>query len=123
MKFYIGIKDLAANAMIEVLKKEDNRRYVTFEEMEKYGTAVVRILNENHEGVILMMSRNDTNALFHDYSDYFNPHVDDMGVCDGISLKDGKNLKDLIYKFRGYLAVDVLKAFINDTAIQALGLN
>lgn len=120
MKFCIRIKDLAANAMIEILKKNESKRYVTFEELDKYGMEVVKILNENNEGAILLMSRDETNALFRDYSDFFEPFVDETGMCQGIKLIEGKNFKDLIYKFRGYLALDVLMAFINEQAVNVL---
>ncbi len=123
MKFCIRIKDLAANAMIEILKKNESKRYVTFKELDKYGMEVVKILNKNNEGAILLMSRDETNALFRDYSDFFEPYVDEKGVCQGIKLIEGKNVKDLIYKFRGYLALDVLMAFINEQAVNVLAFH
>lgn len=48
MCFYIGIEDLAANALIEVLKKTD-KRFLTYHELESYGSEVVQILKENGE--------------------------------------------------------------------------
>lgn len=120
MRFCIKIKDLAANAMIEILKKNESKRYVTFEELDKYGMEVIKILNKNNEGAVLLMSRDETDALFRDYSDFFEPYVDEMGMCQGIKLIEGKNFKDLIYKFRGYLALDVLMAFINEQAVNVL---
>ena len=33
-----------------------------------------------------------------------------------------KNAEDLIEQFRGYLALDVLMAFVNEKSIQALGV-
>lgn len=48
MCFYIGIEDLAANTMIEMLKK-GGRRFLTYNEIEKYGAKVVQILRENGE--------------------------------------------------------------------------
>lgn len=89
MCFYIGIEDLAANALIETLKKND-RRFLTYHEIESYGAEVVQILQENGE--------------------------------KGISLKEGKEAEDLIQQFRGYLALDVLLAFVNQRSVQVLGV-
>ena len=48
MCFYIGIEDLAANAMIEMLKK-GGRRFLTYNEIEMYGAEVVQVLKESGE--------------------------------------------------------------------------
>ena len=45
MCFYIGIEDLAANALIELLQKEENRSFITYKELERYGTQVVSLLS------------------------------------------------------------------------------
>ena len=39
-----------------------------------------------------------------------------------VSLKNEKRTEDLIQQFRGYLALDVLLAFMNERSIQALGV-
>ena len=99
MCFYIGIEDLAANAMIEMLKK-DGRRFLTYNEIEMYGAEVVQILRENGEKAVLILSRENTDALFRNYSEF---------------------LEDLIQQFRGYLALDVLLAFMNQRSVNVLG--
>lgn len=119
MCFYIGIEDLAANALIEVLKKE-NKRFLTYNEIENYGAEVVRILKENGEKAVLILSRDNTEALFRNYSDFFEESEQDGKR--GISLKSEKKTQDLIQQFRGYLALDVLLAFMNERSIQALGV-
>ena len=45
MGFYIGIEDLAANALIECLLKTENARFVTYKQLEEYGSEVIRFLN------------------------------------------------------------------------------
>ena len=45
MCFYIGIEDLAANALIELLQKEEKRDFITYSELEEYGTQVVKLLS------------------------------------------------------------------------------
>ena len=49
MCFYIGIEDLAANALIEILQSkngDDSQNIVTYAELEKYGAEVVHYLGE-----------------------------------------------------------------------------
>ena len=119
MCYYIGIEDLVANALIESLKKL-NKRILTYEEIENYGAQVIQILNENNEKAILILSRNNTTALFHNYSDLFEEI--DINGQKGISLKSNVELNQLIKRFRGYLALNVLMAFINERSVSVLGV-
>lgn len=119
MCFYIGIEDLAANALIELLQKNE-RNYLTYDELEDYGTRVVRLLSEQGEKAVLLLSRDNTEALFRDYSDFFEE--DSFNGQLGIRLREGKNREDLIIQFRGYLALDVLMALVDERSIKALGV-
>lgn len=118
MCFYIGIEDLAANAMIEMLKK-GGQRFLTYNEIEMYGAEVVQILKENGEKAVLILSRENTDALFRNYSEFFEEK--EQNGKRGIKLKDDKEVEDLIQQFRGYLALDVLLAFMNQRSVQVLG--
>ncbi|MFL0194428.1 hypothetical protein ACJDU8_02405 [Clostridium sp. WILCCON 0269] len=115
--FYIGIEDLAANALIETLKK-GKKRFLTYNEIENYGSRVIQFLNRNGEKAILILSRESTNELFRNYSEYFEER-EERGI-KGIALKENKKIEDLIEQFRGYLALDVLKAFIDEKSVQVL---
>lgn len=117
MCFYIRIEDLVANAMIEVLKN-GNRRFLTYDEIEKYGMEVIEILNKKNEKAVLKLSRQYTDDFLRDYSDFFGEKMDNNLL--GISLKEGKDLEDLISYFRGYISLDVLLAFSDDKAVQTL---
>lgn len=119
MCFYIGIEDLAANALIESLKKSQ-RSFLTYEEIENYGSKVIELLTEKGEKAVLILSRECTNAMFRNYSEYFEEQTN-CGV-KGIALKSGVEVEDLIEKFRGYLAIDVLMAFVNERSVSALGV-
>lgn len=119
MCFYIGIEDLAANALIESMRRVD-KNFLTYREIENYGSQVVQILNEKGEKAILILSRENTNALFRNYSDFFEERTEKNEK--GIALKYGIKLEELIMQFRGYLALDVLMAFVNDRSVQALGV-
>lgn len=119
MCFYIGIEDLAANALIESMRRL-KKSFLTYREIEDYGSKVVEFLNEKEEKAILILSRESTNALFRNYSEYF----EEKSVSGemGIALRDDVTLEGLIMEFRGYLALDVLMAFVNDSTVRALGV-
>lgn len=118
MCFYIGIEDLAANALIELLK-EKKQRVISYDELEKYGAQVVRLLSEQGEKAVLLLSRDNTSALFRNYSDFFEEVELEDGL--GIKLKEEKGIEDLIIQFRGYLALDVLMALVDKRSTCVLG--
>lgn len=119
MCFYIGIEDLASNALIESMRRAE-KTFLTYKEIENYGSKVVELLNEKGEKAVLILSRESTNALFRNYSDFFQEKNIDGEL--GIELKKEITLEDLINQFRGYLALDVLMAFVNEISVQALGV-
>lgn len=120
MCVYIGIEDLAANALIELLGKDKSNTKVSFKALEDYGNAVVNYINgENGERAVLVLSRDRTNRFLHDYSDFFELYTNSDG--EGILLKEGKNIEDLWSKFRSYLTFDMLSAFVNKSNVRALG--
>lgn len=118
MSFYIGIEDLAANALIEILSNSKDVRFVTYEQLEKYGSEVIRLLNQKGDEAVLILSRDRTNDMFRSYSNFFEEVDSENGL--GIQLKDGITCNDLINQFRGYLALDVLFAFIDDQSVSIL---
>lgn len=119
MCIYIGIEDLVANALIELSEKTD-RQEVLFKDLNKYGATVVKILNEQNEQAVLILSTERTNAFLHDYSEYFELYS--VGLDEGIRLKSDVDIEQLWIKFRGYLSVDVMLAFMNSRSVEALGV-
>ncbi len=119
MSFNIGIEDLAANALIESMRRM-NKNFLTYKEIENYGSRVIKLLSEKGEKAVLILSRESTTALFRNYSDFFQEKIVNGEM--GIELKKGVTLEKLITQFRGYLALDVLMAFVNDNSVQALGV-
>lgn len=117
MCFYIGIKDIAANGLIEMLKIDEKNRFLSYKKIESYGNQVVHSLNASGESAVLILSREDTSALFRDYSEFFEEHTNSLGET-GILLKEGKGIKDLINQFRTYLSLDVLLKFIDSDIIR-----
>lgn len=117
MYIYIGIEDLAANALIELLEKK-NKREVLFSELNSYGSEVLKILNSEEEKAILILSKERTMDFWRDYSAYFD--VFKYDDAEGIRLKDDITLEQLWSKFRSYLSADVIKAFIDEDSVKVL---
>lgn len=124
MCYYIGIEDLAANAMIEILEKksregifENNSVVVTFKDLEDYGAEVVRYINnETKEKALLILSKASTEFMFRNYSDFFE-EVDDESA---IKLREGKTVEDLKEKFRTYKAWELINAYMAETTVKIL---
>jgi len=116
--YKIGIEDLAANALIEMMSEDEPKRFVSYEELESYGAEVVNFLNTKGEKAVLILSRESTNAMFRNYSDTFEETVFDDQL--GIQLKTNITIEELITRFRGYLAWDVLLAFANKQTVAKL---
>lgn len=116
----IGIEDLAANALIEILDKEKDKsnRFVSYTTLEKYGLEVCKLLNEKGEKAILNLSRDETCKALNNYSDIFSEYKKD-GIL-GIKLKDNTSIDNLITKFRGYLSLNTLLAFMADESKKIL---
>lgn len=53
MCFYIGIEDLAANALIESMRRAE-KTFLTYKEIENYGSRVVELLNE--KGIVALVN-------------------------------------------------------------------
>ena len=115
--FYIEIEDLAANAFIELLQRDKNRRFVTYDELERYGEQAVKVLAEKGEKAALLLSRNRTDAMFCDCSDFFEEEK------QGIRLKADKNREALIDRFMGYLPIDILLALMDERSVKELGIS
>jgi hypothetical protein len=116
---YIGIEELASNALIELLERE-NRRYVSFEKLHRFGMTIVQILSEKGNGAILTMDLAGRNNLIHDYSDFFE--IAERKGKESIILKDEKTAEDLRLRFRAYMGIDTLLACLDKEALKALGI-
>jgi len=119
MRIYIGIEDLVANALIELVENTDKRE-VMFRELDEYGALVVKYLSSKNEQAVLILSKERTNKFLHDYSDYFELFT--KGIEEGVRLKADVSVEKLWEQFRGYLSVDVMLAFMDKNVIGALGV-
>lgn len=120
MCYYIGIEDLAANALIELVEKTQ-KRDVSFKQLNKYGAAIIAKLKSNNTEAVLIFTREGTNAFFHDCSNYFIITEQDEDTI--ITLKEEVSTKVLRKQFRINLALDLLKVFISNDATCVLGIS
>lgn len=122
MCIYIGIEELAANALIEILSENENikERFVSYDMLEQYGMEVVRLMNEKGEKAVLVLSREETRKMLRDYSSIFEEKNVNGNL--GIYLRENVTLDQLIDKFRGYLTIELLLAFMDKTTLKKLGL-
>lgn len=120
MNIYIGIEDLVANALIELVERT-GRKEVLFKELDEYGAYVVGLISrDGDKQAILILSTERTNEFFHDYSTYFELCTN--GSDKGVRLKEGVTASDLWAAFRNYLSIDLLRAFTDEGAVELLGV-
>lgn len=117
---YIGIEDLVANALIELVEKE-GKRQVFFKDLDAYGAMVIKYLNGKNEQAVLLVSQKRTNEFLHDYSEFFELFSE--GINEGIRLKESVTVEELWEKFRVYLSVEVMMAFMDSISISKLGVS
>ena len=71
MCYYLGIEDLAANALIAAIQANQKPLFFSFKKLDEYGTRVVRSLMETGKEAVLVLSRELTDVFFHEYSGIF----------------------------------------------------
>ena len=118
MSYHIYLDDLAGNALIERLRA-NGTRYATYSELERYGAAVIQLLEARGLNATLHLSRARTEAFFMVNSDVFEKYEGPDGA-QGVKLKDGVEKIDLISRFRGHISLDVLLAFTAHETISLL---
>ena len=119
LSYYIGIEDLAANALIELLTREQGTREVSFEALSEYGFAVVRVLNRDNRNGVLVLSRERTRSFIRECSDIFEVEGLD-GAHGKLVLKEGVGIDLLIDRFCGTISIYVLRAMADQEAVEAL---
>lgn len=115
---YIGIEDLVASALIELMKREESNRKVSLQTLSDYGTVVVKLLTKQGQNAILFLTRESTYEFVHDYASFFSIVTYD-GV-DYIELQDDVTKEDLRRQFRKNLTVDLAKALSGKESLRAL---
>mgnify|MGYP004593077545 CR=1 FL=1 len=125
MCYYIGLEDLVANAMIEILKKKQQEQEdikeiklsVSLKDLEYYGAEVIKYLNnKTSEKAFLILSRASTDHMLKNYSDFFKENNDESAI----ELREGKTVEDLKNKFRTYKATNLISAYMAKTTTKML---
>ena len=117
MCYYIGIEDLVANALIEVVEKT-GKRTVSFSQLNEYGEAIMMRLKKDNTEASLVFNRDKTNRFFHDCSDLLDIKETPSNIY--ITLRNNFSTDDLRKRFRVNIALNILKAFVSEEAIKAL---
>ena len=121
MPTFIGIESLAANALIELMDREQTRE-VSFDTLVRYGLEVVRVFGmRTGEEAVLLLSRQDQLDMMENYSEYFEVDVSDT-YGGTFRLKDTASLEDLRKYFRWTMTVWLFEAFMSPEALQKLGV-
>lgn len=110
----IRIKDIVANALIEVTNKTD-LNYVTLTQVEDYGDGVIEELRNQGLNPRLISNRYEFEYFKWEFSKYFN-FVDDSDetLC---FVNENISSLDLKKEFRGSLPLNVLLAFMNKDVV------
>lgn len=115
---YIGIEDLVASALIEVMKRERTNRKVSLQALSNYGTVIVRLLTQSGQSAILFLTKESTYEFVHDYSEFFS--IRNYEGIEYIELEEGVTVEDLRCQFIKNLTVDIAKALGKEESLQAL---
>lgn len=106
---YIGIEDLVANALIEILRQENSSRRISLPTLVEYGAVVVKILTQSGQDAILFLTKDSTYEFIHDYADFFT--IAEYEGVEYIELHEDITIEALRRQFRRNLTVDLAKAF------------
>ena len=117
MCYFIGIADLVANALIELVEKT-GKRTIPLSKLNEYGDAVVAKLRKENTEVILIYSRDETDRFFHDCSDVFSVKEKDDDVL--ITLNDNVSTQYLRRRFRINIALNLLSAFVSQDVLSSI---
>ena len=116
---FIGIEDLAANALIELIEGKDCNK-VSFEQLINYGNVIVKLLDKLNEEVVLLISNDYTNEVIRNYSDFFR--IEKENNEEYFALKNEKSVDDLRLYFRACLTLDLLTAFTDQESLNEIGV-
>lgn len=117
---YIGIEDLVASALIELMKHEKATRKISLQTLSEYGTTIVKFLTKQGQNAILFLTRESTYEFVHDYAEFFV--IKTYSGIEYIELRDSVTIEDLRSQFRKNLTVDLAKALVQSESLSALNI-
>lgn len=92
MTFVIEIEDLVANAFIETPPTKN--RFLSYDKIEAYGKNVAEVLFCNGDHAKLILSRENTRAMYNNWSEFFEEKTE--GGKRGVHLCNEVRVDDLI---------------------------
>lgn len=126
MYTFIRIENVAANALIELLEKR-NEREVSFDMIVRYGTRVAQFLQESfNEEPVLLLSRKYQINMIENYSDFFEADlsVGGQGVSFRSKGEDRQETIEILTKnFRCPMGMQLQEAFLSADALHELGIS
>jgi hypothetical protein len=133
--YCIGLEDIIANAMIEVLEerqsesnsnqcKQCNTIIIAVKDLEEYGKEVLNYINRNAkyscERALVTLSEESVARMYRNYSDFFVKINSKDNQVVALRLSRGKTLADLKKRFRRYQNSNVVNAFKSEKALNIL---
>jgi hypothetical protein len=113
----IRIEDLVANALIELNQRYGIRK-VTGDQINAYEKAVLEHLMQQGIHAIYCCDRYMFAQFKDEYSDFFTVCEDRYSI--EYFMNENISAGNLTEKFRGYLSLKLLLAFINDDVVHSL---
>ena len=117
MSYRIGVQDLVSNALIELVEQNGTFE-VSFDDIYKYGEAVVKIMAQQNITSYLVLSREQTDGFVYDCSDIL-----EVVNNSSFRIKAESDIESLKIRFRDNMSFDVLKACINPESLKAIKIN
>lgn len=116
--YTIELDDLVSNAFIELYRMDTNTRFLPYSILEAYGGWVCDLLMKRDQKCRLLLSRDRTELFLQEHGDDFCEIT--VNGNKGVWLNDGVKASYLIRRYRGSLALDVLKAFTERSVVEKL---
>jgi hypothetical protein len=117
MSSFLKIDDLAANALIELIKNNRESK-VSLSQLEAYGTAIVSLLHDDGKDAAMAISQYTIDQFLNLYADFFTLQEEENDSY--VYLKKDKSITDLRRSFRAYVPLEILPVFSNEKSVESL---
>lgn len=115
---YIGIEDLVASALIELMKREETNRKVSLQTLSDYGAVIVKLLTQSGQDAILFLTKESTYEFVYDYADFFS--IENYDGIEYIELQNDVTIEALRSEFRRNHTVNLARALTGEESLKAL---
>jgi hypothetical protein len=117
-RYVVGIEDVVASALIELMHLDPTNRRVSLRALEAYGSAVSEALASSGKNAILLATRESTYEFVRNHADCFS--IEKRNNVEYMELDQKVSEETLRRKFRRNLTVDLAKALAEDKSVGAL---